>query len=636
MTTSFLRRRTVTLFLLTLFIGVALIGGMGALTHPAYAQDGGQNGPTGLAYRGKTLFVQRCVQCHGEQGKGDGSLAAQIPGPLPDFTAPDFAADMSPQDIFDIITEGRMDKMMPPWGTQLSEEERWDATAYVWSLHLQPTKMDQAVQLYEQKCSRCHGSSGAGAQDNTPNLNDSQWLAATDAQIISAFSSGSHPDVGTLSADEQRLAALASRRFSLGFDQSQVTVEGLGDVAAAVSNGTTGEQLANHPVQLLIFEQQQFVETRDGQTDEQGRAQFTGLPTAPTWAYALQTTFDGLTYHSDIGQFTPDSNKINLNVSVFDPGGKKDAVSIDRSHWLVDISQPGFVDMGEVYSFLNSADRVYGGETLPGQDKPRVLEIPLPAAAVHISVEGETLGERFLLEGTTLIDTQPLPPGDTQIFVRYTLPVKNGSVTLSHPFLYPTKMLNLLAPDIGVTIAAPDWQQDDPIQTQSGDFLNYSIFDLPAGATPAATIEGIDESLLTADAAQEPQQTIDKDAAPGISGLSYFNWIVGILGALVLGGGVFIGWKKHVQMQAEAPAMRDEQKQALIAQMAALDDAFETDEIDDGDYYEQRNTLKLQLVALMREEQEDATAHETGNISETPKIHPEEDVEINVEQENHG
>jgi len=633
MTISSARLRTFFLVLLA-FLVILMIGAVGWAPTHVFAQDGGGAEPAGKAYRGAILFQQRCVQCHGDQGKGDGPLAEQLPDTLPDFTAPDYTTDKSPQEIFDIITQGRMDKMMPPWGDQLSDEERWDLTAYVWSLHLPKETVDQATKLYETTCTECHGSSGAGLKEGVPDLTDPKWLAATDAEMVEAFTAASHPDIGQLSPEEEQLLATAARRFSLGFDQAQVTVEGLGDVEVMVTNGTTGEHLANQPVRLLIFEQEQFAEMREGTTDEEGRTQFTGLPTAPTWAYVVETTYQGLTYHSEVGHFSPDSNMIELIASVYDPGATVDAVSIDRAHWLIDITNPSFIDVGEVYSFLNTADRVYAGEQSPGADKPAVLRIPLPEGAIHINVEGETLGERFVLDGTTLIDTQPLPPGNTQIFLRYSLPVEKGTVTLAHQLMYPTAMLNLLAPDIGITIEAPDWQKDDPIQTQGGAFLNYTIFDLPAGATPVATISGISEETMAAGAPDsEPQQVIDRNAAPGISGIPYLPWIVLGLGLVVLGGGVAIGWKKHQQTLADRPAMLEEQRKALIAQMAALDDAYEAGEIPTDEYHKQRNTLKLQIIALMREESGDQAGDiETPNIGERPKIHPEEDAAEEAEE----
>jgi len=223
MTYFFFKRRIFTLIVGLLFC-IIFWGQLGITNHIAFAQGGGQPHPTGKAYRGKTLFSQRCAQCHGEQGKGDGPLAEQLTNKPPDFTAPSYAAEMSPQDIFDIISNGRMDKMMPPWKNELSEEEIWDAAAYVWSLHLTADEIDQAGQLYEQKCSQCHGSSGAGVKEDVPDLASNNWLQATNAQLVAAITNDKHPDVGVLSEPEQQLAAIAARRFSFGFAQNETSI----------------------------------------------------------------------------------------------------------------------------------------------------------------------------------------------------------------------------------------------------------------------------------------------------------------------------------------------------------------------------------------------------------------------------
>ncbi len=613
------------MLLLLLAVGV----GMG-LSQPlgrVFAQDGGTQEPVGKAYRGEAVFQQRCASCHGEKGDGNSALADQLPDTLPDFTAPDYADGKTPQELFDVITNGRMDRMMPPWGNELSEEERWDAVAYLWSLHLTPDQIDRARQLYDQSCASCHGSSGAGVDESAPDLRNSQWLNATDDAIIAAITSEGHPQVADVQEADLPLLASAVRRFSLGFDQTEVLVEGTGDVSILVKNGTTGEILANQPVRLFIFEQERFADMREGQTDEDGRAHFTGLPTNPTWAYVAETTYQDLTYHSEPSAFTPDAETIDLTVSVYEPGATKDAVSIERAHWLVDLTTPGFVDVGEVYVFANSADRVYAGETPDPNAAPRVLEIPLPEDAVNINVDGQTEDGRFQIDGTTVIDTRPLPPGTMQLFLRYSLPVVDGRVELSHPLLYYTRMLNLLAPDIGIAVDAPDWQEDEPIATQGGDFLNYTVLDLPAGAAPKAVITGITEKTVTESGGNEPRQVIDRGAAPGISGYPFLPWLLGGLGLVVLGLSVAVGWRKHKQTQAAAPARREAQKKALVAQIAALDDAFEAGELPRGRYDAQRNLLKLQLIALLREEREaEGEKPSMTELAQTPKIHPEEET----------
>ena len=53
---------------------------------------------------------------------------------MPDFTDPQTSAGATPADWYEIVTNGRMDKMMPPWGGTLSDDERWSVANYVYSL----------------------------------------------------------------------------------------------------------------------------------------------------------------------------------------------------------------------------------------------------------------------------------------------------------------------------------------------------------------------------------------------------------------------------------------------------------------------------------------------------------------------
>jgi len=47
-------------------------------------------------------------------------------------------------------------------GTSLTDEQRWDAVAYLWQSNTTPESLANGKQLYAQNCAACHGENGAG------------------------------------------------------------------------------------------------------------------------------------------------------------------------------------------------------------------------------------------------------------------------------------------------------------------------------------------------------------------------------------------------------------------------------------------------------------------------------------------
>lgn len=88
-----------------------------------------------LLAQGAQLFAERCASCHGEFGRGDGPVirAAQIGAP-PDFTQPSTMSMQGVQAIYDVVTAGRIELMMPPWEGVLTAAERQAVAAYVAAL----------------------------------------------------------------------------------------------------------------------------------------------------------------------------------------------------------------------------------------------------------------------------------------------------------------------------------------------------------------------------------------------------------------------------------------------------------------------------------------------------------------------
>jgi len=534
-------------------------------------------------------------------------MAEQMPVQPADFTDPEFVSTRSPQDVFDVITEGRMESLMPPWGDTLSEEEIWDVTAYVWSLHLEPATIEGGEKAYAAACAECHGPDGAGmsAEAGAPSLQEARWLQLNETQWREAVQAPSHPRIDD-AADAVLLSAITyARSFSLGFTQDSPNLEGDGVITVRVLNGTTGEAVAGAPVTLLIFDGAGFLTNREIEADEQGVARFEGLSRDPVWAFLAQALYNDMPFASDVFQFETGEPSLDVLVHVYEPGGSLDDVRIRRAHWFVNLATADSIDVGELHVIENGGDRVYMGEE--GENGREVLVFRLPPNAVNVGVEGGEASGRFVITGDAIIDTAPLPPGQRQILFRYTLPVVDGAVDMTHPFEYPIDNLNLLIPDIGLQVEVSEWTEEPPLQTEGGAFLNYIITSLPPGSAPPVKLSGISAQALAQTMSNEAaaaggQQIIDRNATPGISGQPYTTPLVASLAALVLAVGSVIAIRRHRSQLASEPVRRRQLREALIQAIADLDDAYEAGELAEAEYQAERTLLKAKLIALSQQE----------------------------------
>ncbi|MFZ0899241.1 MAG: cytochrome c [Candidatus Sulfotelmatobacter sp.] len=94
-----------------------------------------KSSPESLA-RAKKWWTLDCAMCHGNDGNGKGSLAADMKLKLADFTDPTSLKEHTDGEIFYIIKNGHQD--MPPEGDRIKPQENWDLVNYVRSLAKKP------------------------------------------------------------------------------------------------------------------------------------------------------------------------------------------------------------------------------------------------------------------------------------------------------------------------------------------------------------------------------------------------------------------------------------------------------------------------------------------------------------------
>jgi mono/diheme cytochrome c family protein len=84
----------------------------------------------------RAIYMDKCANCHGDKGAGDGPEAGMYDPQPASFTDAHMMAGMPDGEIFWKITEGR--KPMPSFKKQLSDEERWQLVNFLRTFSAKP------------------------------------------------------------------------------------------------------------------------------------------------------------------------------------------------------------------------------------------------------------------------------------------------------------------------------------------------------------------------------------------------------------------------------------------------------------------------------------------------------------------
>jgi mono/diheme cytochrome c family protein len=78
---------------------------------------------------GMRIYLDRCQNCHGENGNGKGERAEKLSIAPSDFTDAHVMSQQTDGELFWKISQGR--RPMPQFKGKLSEEERWEVVDYI-------------------------------------------------------------------------------------------------------------------------------------------------------------------------------------------------------------------------------------------------------------------------------------------------------------------------------------------------------------------------------------------------------------------------------------------------------------------------------------------------------------------------
>ena len=548
---------------------------------------------------GALIYVDRCAPCHGEDGLGQGSMASNLEIPPSPLADPAFALQAKPAGWYAIVTEGRMDRFMPPFAS-LSDGERWDVVAYALSLSTPGEELAQGETLYEEACLECHGPAGQGGQVevdlSSPGFYADQSLESM-TMVIERGGNGMPAFVDTYDSD-QRLALAAyvrSLAFGGGSSAQPESTAGAGDantqtgdtstqvgrIEGRITNGTPGgPQPGALDVTIVGFDSDQPVFNQDVTAANDGSYSIEDLEIVPGRIYGAIVEYEGVPYYSSAGHLLEEEPNLQLPITVYETTPETATVQVERLHLIFDFSVEGQVEVSQLWIISNS-----GVRTVVQSEGQNEIPIELPQGAANLRFADPTAEALYTPTATGFVMHEPVRPNDAlEMIFSFTLPYTR-SLEYEQTMTLP----------VGAVVVLTD--QNAP--EISGEDLSLSG-EQPMGDIVLQTYQrpGLEKGEVL-------KLNLSGRAASAASTSPSTNLVIGI-GALALALIVVGLGLRQLRKQGE-PAIGQQEpgpqegldRDQLVQAIAALDAAFEAGQLDESVYHTRRESLKRELMDLM-------------------------------------
>lgn len=591
-------------FLLLIIFALALLVTWASLTSPMAAQEPTLPPVQPDAEIGSDLFQERCANCHGPAGQGDGELSGNLPKIPANYTETEFRRTRIPGVMYNTITEGILESGMPPFGpastNPINEENRWHLVAAVYSLATPPEAIAAGQAVYEENCLACHDEEGIGDGPDVPDLTSVRyWFNRSNATVFDSIANGGVPEHDYELTDQERWDVVDyARTFSYTYFDPNAPVEPIigATVSGMVDNGSTGDSVTGVEVLLRGFNQNfQPTVTMTGTVAADGSYSFDLEPVDPDWVYLASARYNDLGFSSDAGQVSRTEPDLNLPITVFDSTSDSDTVVLDRLHVLLSFGQDT-LQVDEFYVFSNPSTAVFIGES--GNSAEGTVRMGLPEGAENINFQ-RSFGsmessipatEVIQLEDGSFADTFPLNPGSggLSLIVSYDLPFEDD-MAVERPLFYETTDVSVIIPDRGVTLTGEGWVDQGVQEMPGGSFSSYSQSNIPAATDLAFALNGRPEVITDTTGNVIPVQ-----------GNSTVELIVGgmVLLIVVVTTLLIVVRRDTDDYDEEEVEIEQAEIDRLLLAIVDLDEAHDSGEVEAPSYQEQRRKLIGELAAV--------------------------------------
>lgn len=580
---------------------------------------------------GESIFTEKCAPCHGDQGRGDGVQSAQLPNPVPAIGNPEIARQATPSKWFSIVTNGNLERYMPPFAS-LDDSERWDVVAYLYQLSTTEVELDMGQQLFEVSCASCHGQNGEkvvttgdGRQVGFSGSVGQRYMANVTANdLYLAIQNGAVPAMpafgNELSSDQIWAVSSYLRVISFGLadtetasaptapsgnDAEEPTPEDTqtaalepgdyGSVSGVVSNGSGGILPEDLAVTLHALDEMQVVFTLTTTLQTDGSFTFDEVEFANNRVFVATTDYQGATYGSDIATVQPGQSSLELPLTIFETSPDSSALVVDRLHIFLDFPTEEVMQVVELYVISNPTNKTI----VAAEEGGGVVEFSVPASATNLQFQDGAIGERYQVSQSGFMDTIPVRPGSGQyqVMYAYDLPY-DKKADFEQTFPLNMDAVILMAPNDGIKIKSDDLESAGVRDVQGTEFAMYTTSSLAAGQRLKISVSG-----SPAGAALISQ----------ISPTSSTGLVIGLaaLGGVLIVAGIWLYSRNRAESvpeDLEDEEMTDDggddlshytDTETVMDAIIALDELYGEGELSEDAYQERRAQLKRRLAQLM-------------------------------------